>query len=170
MGELVIAVGFILFIVFVVTVAVVAWNFGGTKGVAPGPQYHYGRKAAVMTVREAEFYRRLEQTVQGRYYIFPQLHLSAMMYNKTSGRYRRLAFQRINRTSVDYVLCDKETMTPVYAVELDDRTHDSELRRKRDAGVQIMLDSVNIPLVRFRDVERMSDEQIIEAFKAAANR
>lgn len=80
-----------------------------------------------------------------------------------------MAFQRINRTSVDYVLCDKTTLEPVYAVELDDRTHDTGKRRARDTGVEQMLGSVGIPLVRFRNAESMTDDQIAEAFQKAAD-
>lgn len=164
--EAMLVIGFILFIT---AVAIAAWFSTDDKPeIDAGPQYSYGRKAAVMTPRELKFYRRLEYIVQDKYYIFPQMHLTAMMFNKTGGRYRRLAHQRINRTSVDFVLCDKKTLAAVYAVELDDKTHDTDMRRKRDAGVEIMLKSVNIPLVRFRDVESMSDEQITEVFLQAA--
>lgn len=167
----------VLFILFILIVAIAAWkhderphhdsdiaNYGGD----PGPQYYYGRKSADMTQREAKLFWRLERIVQDKYYVFPQLHLSALMQNKTVGKYRKLAFQRINRTSVDYVLCDKRTMAPVYVVELDDTTHDSYLRRKRDAGVSLMLERVGIPLVRFRDVEKMSDNEIVTVFKEVA--
>lgn len=159
----------------VVVVAVIAQLVGDKDNgrpvkVATGDQYFYGRKVSVMTSREAVLFKRLEQVTQGRYRVFPQLHLSALMTNQTKGKYWKAGFQRINRRSVDYVLCDKETMAPVYAVELDDSTHDTERRRARDAIVEDMLESVGIPLVRFRNVESMTDDHIIEAFRNAARR
>lgn len=157
-------------IIFIVTVKVVAafvesnpWD-EKTKA-----QYFYGRKPMIMSEAETSFYHRLESVVDGRYYIFPQIHLSALLINQTKGRYWKAAFQRINRTSVDYVLCDKQTMSPVYAVELDDSTHDSENRKARDAGVEKMLRDVGLPLLRFRNVEAMTDDQIDQKFQQIAN-
>ena len=121
-----------------------------------------------MTQAEAAFYDRLLNIAGNRYYIFPQIHLSSLLTNQTKGRYWKAAFQRINRTSVDYVLCNKQTMRPVYAVELDDVTHDTAERRVRDEGVNKMLQSVNMPLVRFRNVGSLTDQQIIDRFADAA--
>lgn len=132
-------------------------------------QYLYSRKSALMTAAEASFYRRLETVASDRYYIFPQIHLSALLINQTKGRYWKAAFQRINRTSVDYVLCDKQTMTAVYAVELDDSTHDTAKRKARDAGVEQMLASVGLPLIRFRGVSHMTDDDIAKKFEEAAS-
>lgn len=166
--EVATVIGVVLFFfLFITAVARAAWVSGGDTQKLAGKQYYYGRKKAVMTDRELGFYRRLEKIVADKYYIFPQMHLSAMMFNKTGGRYRRIAFQRINRTSVDFVLCDKDTLSPVYAIELDDRTHDTELRMKRDLGVEMMLEGVGIPLVRFRNVERMADDEIVEKLREA---
>lgn len=131
-------------------------------------EYIYSRKEAVMTAMEASFYHRLETVVEGRYYIFPQIHLSALLVNQTKGKYWKAAFQRINRTSVDYVLCDKQTMAPVYAIELDDTSHDTTKRRARDAGVEAMLADVNLPLIRFRNVGSITDDQIAHKFEEAA--
>jgi very-short-patch-repair endonuclease len=53
-----------------------------------------------------------------------------------------------------------------YVVELDDWSHDTAKRRSRDMGVEEMLKSAGIKLVRFRDVANMSDEDIINVFKS----
>ena len=158
-------------IVFILTVKAVAAGFTSNPSAdRPNAQYLYRRKPSLMSEAEASFYRRLESVVNGRYYIFPQIHLSALLVNQTKGRYWKAAFQRINRTSVDYVLCDKQTMSPVYAVELDDRTHDTPSRRDRDTGVEKMLKGVGLPLLRFRDVASMTDDQIDQVFQAIANK
>lgn len=128
-------------------------------------QYFYSRKNGIMTKYEWQFYERLTKISAGRYHVFPQIHLSAFMKNETRGKYNKLSFQRINRRSVDFVLCDIETGRVAYAVELDDNTHDLPSRQHRDSIVQEMLDQVNIPLVRFRDVNRLTDEDMINRFR-----
>lgn len=160
--------GVFIFIVIVISLVRVSVSRGGkTESVV---EYRYARKEAIMTKAEAAFYGRLLSVAGDRYYIFPQIHLSALLTNQTKGRYWKAAFQRINLTSVDYVLCDKQTMYPVYTVELDDMTHDTEKRRARDEGVNRILAGVNMPLVRFRNVSNMSDEQIANHFAEAARK
>ena len=104
-----------------------------------------------------------------RYYIFPQVHLSALFKNETVGRYHKLAFQIINRRSVDYVLCDKTTLEPAYAVELDDPTHDKPERIKRDNDVNQLFAQHNLPLIRFRDYKNLSLDDIAQRFFEAHN-
>ena len=129
-------------------------------------KFLYSRKEALMTDAETRFFHRLQRVSEGKYYVFPQIHLSALLKNETKGRYWKAAFQRINRTSVDYVLAHKDSLQVAYVVELDDWSHDTAKRRSRDMGVEEMLKSAGIKLVRFRDVANMSDEDIINVFKS----
>ena len=74
----------------------------------------YSRKEALMTDAETRFFHRLQRVSEGKYYVFPQIHLSALLKNETKGRYWKAAFQRINRTSVDYVLAHKDSLQVAY--------------------------------------------------------
>lgn len=58
-------------------------------------------------------------------------------------------------------------MEPRYAVELDDSTHDSAERQTRDMLVEEIFMKVNMPLICFRNVNQMTDAQIIQEFEAA---
>lgn len=131
-------------------------------------KFLYSRKESLMTAAETKFFHRLQSVAGDRYYIFPQIHLSALLKNETKGKYWKAAFQRINHKSVDYVLAHKETLQVVYAVELDDWSHDSNKRKARDADVETMLAEAHIPLVRFRDVGAMSDDAIAQRFYEAS--
>ena len=133
-------------------------------------KYLYSRKEALMTAAETKFFHRLQSIAGDRYYIFPQIHLSALLKNETKGKYWKAAFQRINRTSVDYVLAHKDTLQVAYAVELDDWSHYNNKRKARDTGVEAMLSEAHIPLVRFRDVGAMSDDAIAQRFYEANQR
>ena len=128
--------------------------------------YKYVRKPYIMTEAEAGFYKRLQKIVEGRYYVFPQVHLSSLAKNMTVGKYHKAGFQRINRRSVDYVLADIETLQAVYAVELDDPTHDTAKGKAVDALKNEILHQTGLPIVRFRNPQAMSDEDIIQSFKS----
>lgn len=136
------------------------------KGRTP-VQYIYARKQAIMTERESAFYQRLARIAAGRYLVFPQIHLSSLATNKTTGKYYKLGFQRINRRSVDYILADPQTLQAIYAVELDDPTHNTAKGRNSDAVKEEILGQIGLPLVRLRNVEQMSDDDIIRSFQAA---
>lgn len=131
------------------------------------PQFLYRKKQSVITPAEQKFFNTLHRVAGDRYYIFPQMHLTALMTSHTTGKYYKNSYQRINRISVDYVLCDKLTFAPVYAIELDDYTHDRKDRHQRDTMVESILDDVKIPLARFRNVSYLNDIDIINKLKEA---
>lgn len=56
----------------------------------------------------------------------------------------------ISQKHVDFVLCDPGTTRFVLAIELDDRTHDSEDRKRRDRFLNEVLATVGIRLLRIR--------------------
>jgi hypothetical protein len=131
------------------------------------PQYLYSRKKNFISPSEKEFFKMLVEVAGDRYHVFPQIHLSALFNNETKGKYCKLAFQIINRRSVDFVLCDKLTLEPVYAVELDDPTHNRPSRVKRDANVDKLFAQHNFPLVRFKDYRNLSPGDIATRFYEA---
>ncbi|MNR65020.1 hypothetical protein D3C85_1879020 [compost metagenome] len=49
-------------------------------------------------------------------------------------------------------------------MELDDRTHDTPKRQARDSIVDAILNEIKLPLVRFRDVGNLTDDQIAQQF------
>lgn len=126
--------------------------------------YEYQPKQYFMTKSENDFFRMLDSVASDRYYIFPQVHLSAILDEKVKGQNWKAAFKHINGKSVDYVLCDKQTLKPVYAVELDDYTHSYPDRRERDHEVERMLQSAGIPLVRFGEYKTLSKDEIYKRF------
>lgn len=65
-------------------------------------------------------------------------------------RDRRGPFAAISQKHLDFVLCDPSTTRIILAIELDDRSHDSPRRQKRDALVDDALRSADVPLLRVK--------------------
>jgi len=126
--------------------------------------YEYQSKQYFMTKSENDFFRMLDSVASDRYYIFPQVHLSAILDEKVKGQNWKAAFKHINGKSVDYVLCDRQTLKPVYAVELDDYTHNYSNRQERDQEVERIFQNAGIPLVRFNDYKALNEEEISRRF------
>lgn len=130
--------------------------------------YRYIRKNYVMTRAESDMFRRLEHIAGEKYYVFPQIHLSSLLNHAVNGQDWRAALAKIQRKSVDFVLVNRETMVTSYAIELDDKTHDSSASRiARDELVNEIFLDAGIPLVRLRNVRDMSDEGIVSALTNA---
>lgn len=72
----------------------------------------------------------------------PEKRLSRKNWNK--------AFYRISSKHFDYVLCDRESLSVVAVIELDDRSHNQSKVRKRDAFVEKACESANLKLLRFQ--------------------
>lgn len=159
----------ILAVIILAAVAIVGVKVSSgseKRKVFKNNKYTYLAKNSVMTQAEGEFFKRINSVVGERYFVFPQVHLSALLDHRVKGQDWRIAFRHINGKSVDFVLCDKVTLQPVYALELDDFTHSRHDRAERDAEVERIFREVQLPLVRFKNLNVSSDE-IIQALSNA---
>lgn len=123
--------------------------------------YTYTARQSLMTKAEDEFFIKLERAVSERYYVFPQVHLSALLDHHVKGQNWSYAFRHINGKSVDYVLCSRETLQPTYAIELDDFSHEKSDRQKRDKEVERVFSEAGLPLIRFKD-GNVTEQEIIQ--------
>jgi len=54
---------------------------------------------------------------------------------------------KIRQKHVDYVICTKDTCSPVLVIELDDSSHQREDRKERDAEVGRILQTAGLPIL-----------------------
>jgi hypothetical protein len=155
-----------LVILAAILISALRSNAAHKKKVFKNNVYSYAAKYSLMSKTESDFFVKLERTVNERYYVFPQVHLSAILDHRVKGQEWKYAFSHINGKSVDYVLCSKTTLKPTYAIELDDYTHDKADRRERDREVERIFEAANLPLVRFKDKD-VSESEIISALASA---
>ena len=66
---------------------------------------------------------------------------------------------RINRMSLDFVICRKDSSI-IAAIELDDKTHEQELRKEADLKKNKALESANIQLIRWKTNQMPNLEDI----------
>ena len=84
----------IAIIVSVVIIIGIAWFVmtppkKSSASVAPKQRYLYSKKDYILTSAETNFFKRLARVSEGRYIVFPQIHLSALMKNETKDNYRK---------------------------------------------------------------------------------
>lgn len=129
-------------------------------------EYHYSRRALIMTKAEIRFFKLLDSILADKYYLFPQIHLPALFEHRLKGQTWWAAYQHINRKSVDYVICSIDELKPIVAIELDDWSHELSHRKVRDLEVERIFDSTGLPLLRFEGRPEFPKEYILTALRS----
>ena len=110
----------------------------------------YYKKQYLLTKSEHQFFDILQEILKDKYYVFPQVHLDALLEVKRSEEKQQTYRNKINRKSVDFVICDRQYLKPLLAIELDDNSHYRWGRQERDQFVNKVLDSVDLKCLRIR--------------------
>ncbi len=123
-------------------------------------KYQYKRKNFFLTRAEHECYDALTTAIGSEYLIFAQVHLPTLVDNKVVGQNWRGAFRHISEKSVDFVLCDKNYISPKLAIELDDKSHERPERQERDKEVERILQDAGLPLLRVENHGHFSPSEL----------
>ncbi len=112
-------------------------------------RYPYAARP-LLTKREYHFYRMLRREAD-RYgcLICPKVGLKDLMTVSGTKHYMRY-FRLIAQKHVDFVVCD-ENLRVLFAVELDDSSHDTKQARRRDRFKNRAFRAAGIPLKRVRE-------------------
>jgi very-short-patch-repair endonuclease len=105
----------------------------------------YSKKSSLITQAEKDFFQVLRVAVGDKYEIFPQVNLDKFLL--ASGQYKKRDFHRMNQYSVDFIVCEKVSLTPLLAIELNDSSHYQSSRIERDQKVASILESATMPLL-----------------------
>lgn len=113
------------------------------------PRYPY-RAKPILTRREYSFYLLLQREASRRGLIIcPKVGVKDLM-EVTSRKHYMKYFRQIAQKHVDFVICDRE-LRVLFAVELDDGSHDTEEAKKRDQFKDRAFKAARIPLKRIRN-------------------
>jgi hypothetical protein len=66
------------------------------------------------------------------YLVFAKVRLADLLYLPKGTQGRQAAFNRIQSKHVDFLLCSKDAVRPLLAIELDDSSHGEQSRITRD--------------------------------------
>jgi hypothetical protein len=109
----------------------------------------YFKRDCLLTRSEYKFYTILRDCLNDNYIICPKVRLidifGVSKYEQDSFSYR----QKIMQKHIDFLICDSYSVSPVFAIELDDSSHDRPLRQERDAFVNGVYKSAGLPLLHF---------------------
>lgn len=97
---------------------------------------------------EISFYHALLSAVGDEFTVCPKVNLNDIFFVSSPSQ-NQAARNQISRKHVDFLLCDRDSMTPRMGIELDDSSHAREDRQKRDALVEQVFAAAGLALVRF---------------------
>lgn len=122
-------------------------------------QYPYLKKP-LLTKREYRFYWMLRQCADAYgWLVCPKVGLKDLLDVDEEEADCTYHFNRISQKHVDFVICD-ERLRVLFAVELDDASHDTQQARKKDWFKNKAFESAGIPLERVREIEMQRVEQL----------
>ncbi len=108
----------------------------------------YAQRDDFLSPAELNFYRVLMTTLQGRMIVFTKVGMSDIFYVKTRDRSEYQTYlNKIDRKHVDFLLCHANSLQPICAIELDDKSHQRKDRQERDRFVDAVFEVSDLPIV-----------------------
>jgi hypothetical protein len=101
--------------------------------------------------------------------VYVKVRLADVFTPSGKGKSYMSDFNRISSKHVDFLVCDKATMKPIYAIELDDKSHLSEKSKKRDDFVDKLYTQTGLRLVRVQARKDYSDTYLEGLFSGFDN-
>jgi hypothetical protein len=118
----------------------------------------YARK--LMSQPEQALYHRLVRALPD-YIVLAQVQVSRVLGVRKGARFHEWN-NRINRLSYDFVVCARDSSV-LAAIELDDKSHEAELRARTDAKKDKATQDAGIRMIRWKVSAMPSEAAIREA-------
>jgi hypothetical protein len=136
-------------VVIVATVMVVLAKRSQKSGPA-SPAFPYQKAAGLFSPAERSFLGVLHQAVGGKAAIFGKVRVADVVKPLAglNDSDRQKAFNRISNKHFDFLLCDKENLAVICAIELDDGSQASSSRVQRDEFLKNVCEAAGVPLVQ----------------------
>lgn len=123
-------------------------------------RYPYAARP-LLTKREYRFYMLLRRETDARgLLILPKVGVKDLLQVTTEKQYMKY-FRQIAQKHVDFVICD-QSLRILFALELDDNSHDTESARERDHFKDMAFRAAKVPLKRIREYDELSIQELFK--------
>jgi hypothetical protein len=128
----------------------------------PDAHYAFKKKEQLFTPVERTFMQLLEQAVGNEFKVICRVRLSDLVTPsaKAQKKQKTTALSKAALKYIDFVLCDKNDMQPVLAIDLVHRQGNDGYKTQKDLFVSNALDTANLPLARIKVKSGYSLEEI----------
>jgi hypothetical protein len=125
---------------------------------------NYKLNPALLSRAEIVFYKALLEYRKDDNPVLVKVRLADIFSPSGKGKTYLSDFNKISAKHVDFLICDKDTMRPLYAIELDDKSHLNEKAKKRDDFVDKLFAQTGLKLVRVQARKDYSSEYLERLF------
>nr|WP_116310319.1 DUF2726 domain-containing protein [Cupriavidus taiwanensis] len=135
-----------LVFLFAVVVVLLAMLKSAATNRSSSGDFRFARRSPFLRQDEIYLFERLTAALRDTH-VFPQVAMSAFVEHKGRSQAARNLFAQ---KYVDYLVCERQTMRPLYVIELDGGSHSSARAQKRDKQKNDVLASAGIPIMRYK--------------------
>lgn len=104
--------------------------------------YLYTVRKSLIRKSEQEFYNVIKDSIPNNYSVFPQINLASFIERTDNSKFRNELFR-----NVDFLITDSD-YAPKFIIEINDQTHLTSDRKKRDEKVQKICEEAGIPILK----------------------
>ena len=129
----------------------IAAMLGEDDGRKQGLQgFPFHRKGHLLSKAERSFLGVLDEAAPSDVRVLLKVRVADVLgVNKGEEKWRS-HFNRLSAKHFDFVLADRDTLRPLMALELDDKSHDRPDRRTRDSFLDEACKAAGLPLIRVK--------------------
>ena len=108
----------------------------------------FKKKDYLLSMAEKNFYLILKQVAdKNDVLLFAKVRLEDLLWIPAGTDNRFGERNRIKSRHIDFVLCDKENIKPLIAIELDDSSHNKQNRLDRDNFIDKVMTVAGLPIL-----------------------
>lgn len=132
---------------------------GGASDPIEGPP-PFVIASPFLSAAEGDFFAALQRAVPGESLIFAKVRVADVLAVPSGTPRWQAWMNRVQSKHFDFLLCDRRTLAPIAAIELDDSSHNQARRIERDAAIEGFCLAAELPLIRFRARSRFNPTDI----------
>jgi hypothetical protein len=123
---------------------------------------------SILTKNELEFYKVLRQAIDGNQYVIcPKVRILDLLWVFPNYvKNKNIFLNKVNRKHLDFVICEIDTMKPLYAIELDDKSHEEDNRKERDSFVDKLFEKLNFNVIHMKAQMQYINEEVKEKLQS----
>lgn len=128
--------------------------------------FPYRLRDDFLSPAEHSFYMVLKSMMGEHFTIYPKVSLADIFYVVKPNE-NMSAYNKINRKHVDFLICEPKTIQPLFAIELDDSSHQRVDRVERDDFVGNVFDAADLPLIHIPVRASYNTQELGQLFRQA---